>query len=100
MKAFKYYIDISEGPIAAIHGMSHRVKEMFIPDLGLYVNEEGGAFVDNMERFDFARKEAGIAQSMEVFLTPEQYTDLVELKKAIFLVEDLKLKAKGILCRI
>ena len=99
MKAFKYYIEVSEGPIAAVHGMSHWVKEMFVPDLGLYVNEEGGAFVENAERLDFALKNIKTSQATEVDLPPEQHSDLEELKKAILLVEELKPKAKGILSR-
>jgi hypothetical protein len=44
MKAFMYEVSIVEGSLAMTHGWSQRIKEIWIPEFNVVLNEKYGAF--------------------------------------------------------
>jgi len=50
MKGLKYWIRINEDPTLAHEWMSREIEEVFVPDLGLYINLEAVFFGEREDR--------------------------------------------------
>jgi hypothetical protein len=44
MKAYKYEVSVCEGGLALSHGFVEKIREIWIPELGIIFNEKFGAF--------------------------------------------------------
>lgn len=65
MKAIIYDIFISEGIIDSVHGGGHTIREIYVPELNLYINSRS-AFVDEEKRDDRS-KSGSNHKEFEVF---------------------------------
>lgn len=50
MKAFLYKVEVFDGDVAYIHSIPKTIKEVYIPELKLVFNEDGGLFQSESPR--------------------------------------------------
>ena len=91
VKAIKYSVKVSEGVLAYIHGMTHTIDEIFIPDKKICFNIVKKQL--NVFKVDKARGTPGI-EAEEILLERDFVRDL---EKLISLREKCFKKAKKML---
>jgi len=65
MKAKKYNIRVCEGVMDYIHGGKHEVAEVYIPELGLYMNSRAAFLADDQRANPPPGTEGSTPQNIE-----------------------------------
>lgn len=78
MKAKKYKIEVSEGVIAHVHGMTYEIEEVYIPELELYINKETAFIGDDsrvQKEYEEIEVNGGLAKLLQVSLKEKESSE-------------------------